>query len=118
MGVEGIHAVAQIDHDVIAIDVFNGDRLGIGQLSGYLVIEGIERVDDCTSGYGENVGAVGGVIVDIRRIAVDQTAIGIELHPVDGEALRDVDAAVAGEACGTMHAGYLAAAVAGYPAFS
>ena len=79
---------------MITVYGMDGNAARIGQVTGNLVIELVERANDSTIGHCQHVGTVVAVIVDVRQITMNKTPVFIEAHPVDSEALRVVQRAV------------------------
>ena len=62
------------------------------------------NADDSAVGHGENLCAVTDVAVNVGRIAVDELSVLVELQPINRKTLGKVDAAVAGDTAGAVHA--------------
>src|SRR5262249_1104949 len=106
MRVERVPSAAEIEHDVVAIDVVDVDGGGVRILAWHLIIEGIERLDHRSIRDGEHLVVVGGIAVHVGRVAVQEPALLIELHPIDGEALGEMQLPVDRHRRGAMrHAG-------------
>src|SRR6202050_1988053 len=111
MGIKREGAPAEIEDDVVAIDVFERDGAHVGQDARGLLLEPIENGHDLAVGYGNDVRSVGGIAMKIGFGSVQQAPFVIKAHPVDGEALAEIDAAVDGLAGGAVCAADLTASV-------
>ena len=108
--VQRIAALAQVEHDMVAVGL--RDRQVRRQASRRRVRQSVEGHDHPRIGYRMGRLAVDGVTGGVLRIADDDAALCVELLPVDGVALGDVQAPVQRQA-GVHVARVLAAAVAG-----
>jgi hypothetical protein len=95
VGVEGVAVAAEVEDDGVAIGLFD-ENVG-GEFAGDLLWVAVGGGDDDGVGYGDGGFAEDGVALKFFAGAGVDAAGGVELLPVDGEALGDPDVTVDGE---------------------
>ena len=101
--VAGERAATQIENHSISTQIGEGTRQRIGLRLPRVIGNVVAHENDAGVGYGENFGAVTSIVVHIPAIPMDQLAIVVGPHEVNGEALRDKVAPLELQnACGVM----------------
>jgi len=100
--VEGIAAVTDVEDYMIPSDGFHGDGDGARIFAGDIFGDSVFDFGDGSVGYGQGFHAVRSIAFVIERIALEGLFVGINPHPVDGEALGDGGVALHGNQCAAM----------------
>jgi len=103
---------------MIAVHVVDIDGLRIGQLARNLIVEVAKRIDDRAVRDCQNIHPIAGIAMNIGRGPLPQVSLCVEQHPVDSEALREVDLPIHREPAATVNTCRRATAVDRDPSFA